>query len=37
MKSLLQVCYWYARMSEASVGPGPNNALKALRVLLAGE
>ena len=32
-----EVCYWYARMSEASRSPGPNNALKALRVLLAGE
>ena len=32
-----EVCYWYARMSEASRSPGPNNALKALRTLLAGE
>ena len=32
-----EVCYWYARMSEASRSAGPNNALKALRVLLAGE
>ena len=32
-----EVCYWYARMSEASRSLGPNNALKALRVLLAGE
>ena len=32
-----EVFYWYARMSEASKGPGTNNALKALRIMLAGE
>ena len=32
-----EVCYWFARMSEASKGPGTNNALKALRIMLAGE
>ncbi|MCY4653294.1 MAG: hypothetical protein OXC95_09040 [Dehalococcoidia bacterium] len=32
-----EVCYWYARMSEAAGSPGPNNALKALRIMLAGE
>ena len=32
-----EVCYWYARMSEASNGSGTNNALKALRIMLAGE
>ena len=32
-----EVYYWYSRMSEASRDTGPNNALKALRVMLAGE
>ena len=32
-----EVCYWYAKMSEASGSLGPNNALKALRIMLAGE
>ena len=32
-----EACYWYAKMSEASRSPGANNALKALRVLVAGE
>ena len=32
-----EVCYWYAKMSEASRSPGANNALRALRVMLPGE
>lgn len=32
-----EVCYWYARMSEASRHSGSNNALRALRVLLSGQ
>lgn len=32
-----EICYWYAKMSEASRSPGANNALRALRVMLAGE
>ena len=32
-----EVYYWYAKMAGAFESSGANNALKALRVLLAGE